>query len=176
MKDQLCIKNGQDVFSLRYDTGVSNYNCEENACSDTVVIPHTNLSVYVNISINGCRTDWSQWKLLNDAIAQSMTESGIWNSLQYQPSLHIDNDENTGFKLNLKCQQQEEHYRQQQQQNQQQPYQTINLHGSGGGQPVSTHKDIRNYAEQTLGSDNALIQAVKLPQDEDINEWLAIHV
>lgn len=73
-------------------------------------------------------------------------------------------------------QQQEEHYRQQQQQNQQQPYQTINLHGSGGGQPVSTHKDIRNYAEQTLGSDNALIQAVKLPQDEDINEWLAIHV
>lgn len=73
-------------------------------------------------------------------------------------------------------QQQEEHYHQQQQQNQQQPYQTINLHGSGGGQPVSTHKDIRNYAEQTLGSDNALIQAVKLPQDEDINEWLAIHV
>lgn len=60
--------------------------------------------MYVNISINGCRTDWSQWKLLNDAIAQSMTESGIWNSLQYQPSLHIDNDENTGFKLNLKCQ------------------------------------------------------------------------
>lgn len=44
------------------------------------------------------------------------------------------------------------------------------------GQPMSTHKDIRNYAEQTLGSDNALIQAVKLPQDEDINEWLAIHV
>lgn len=44
------------------------------------------------------------------------------------------------------------------------------------GQPVSSHKDIRNYAEQTLGSDNALIQAVKLPQDEDINEWLAIHV
>lgn len=59
---------------------------------------------------------------------------------------------------------------------QQQPYQTINLNGSGGSQAVSTHKDIRNYAEQTLGSDNALIQAVKLPQDEDVNEWLAVHV
>ncbi|RCK57941.1 putative maintenance of ploidy protein mob1 [Candida viswanathii] len=52
---------------------------------------------------------------------------------------------------------------------------TINL-GQGNGQPVSSHKDIRNYAEQTLGSDNALIQAVKLPRDEDVNEWLAIHV
>lgn len=50
---------------------------------------------------------------------------------------------------------------------------TIN---TGSGQTVSTHKDIRNYAEQTLGLDNALIQAVKLPQDEDVNEWLAIHV
>lgn len=40
---------------------------------------------------------------------------------------------------------------------------------------VLSHKDIRNYAEQTLGLDNALIQAVKLPQDEDVNEWLAIH-
>ncbi|CAH2354547.1 DBF2 kinase activator protein Mob1p [[Candida] railenensis] len=44
-----------------------------------------------------------------------------------------------------------------------------------GGQPVSSHRDIRSYAEQTLGSDNALIQAVKLPQDEDLNEWLAVH-
>ncbi|EGW30523.1 uncharacterized protein SPAPADRAFT_63359 [Spathaspora passalidarum NRRL Y-27907] len=64
-------------------------------------------------------------------------------------------------------------------------YQTINtnlklnnddtntMSGTAG---VSTHKDIRNYAEQTLGSDNALIQAVKLPRDEDLNEWLAIHV
>lgn len=56
-------------------------------------------------------------------------------------------------------------------------YKTTNLRNGGGqGQPVSTHKDIRNYAEQTLGSANALIQAVKLPQDEDTNEWLAIHV
>lgn len=67
-------------------------------------------------------------------------------------------------------------YAQQTQTRPEQPYQTINLNGAGSGQPVSTHKDIRNYAEQTLGSDNALIQAVKLPQDEDINEWLAIHV
>lgn len=57
-------------------------------------------------------------------------------------------------------------------QNEYNQFQTINR----GGQPVSTHKDIRNYAEQTLGSANALIQAVKLPQDEDKNEWLAIHV
>lgn len=55
-----------------------------------------------------------------------------------------------------------------------QQYQTINLNNNG--QTVSTHKDIRNYAEQTLGSDNALIQAVKLPQDEEVNEWLAVHV
>jgi MOB kinase activator 1 len=60
----------------------------------------------------------------------------------------------------------------------QENYQTIHLNGAAEnfGQSVSTHKDIRNYAEQTLGSDNALIQAVKLPQDEDVNEWLAIHV
>lgn len=76
-----------------------------------------------------------------------------------------------------------------------QPYQTINYKNTNdsnaanpgsfangstqtgaNGQPVSSHKDIRNYAEQTLGSDNALIQAVKLPQDEDVNEWLAVHV
>lgn len=44
------------------------------------------------------------------------------------------------------------------------------------GQQVLLHRDIRSYAEQTLGSDNALIQAVKLPKDEDINEWLAVHV
>lgn len=43
-------------------------------------------------------------------------------------------------------------------------------------QLVTSHKDIRNYAEQTLGSDNALINAVKLPKDEDVNEWLAVHV
>lgn len=59
----------------------------------------------------------------------------------------------------------------------QQPYQTINLQGeSGGSQNVTSHRDIRSFAEQTLGSQNALYQAVKLPQDEDVNEWLAIHV
>ncbi|VEU19834.1 DEKNAAC100380 [Brettanomyces naardenensis] len=41
---------------------------------------------------------------------------------------------------------------------------------------VSTHKEIREYAEQTLGSDSALVQAVKLPKGEEINEWLAVHV
>ncbi|EGV64502.1 hypothetical protein CANTEDRAFT_104019 [Yamadazyma tenuis ATCC 10573] len=55
-----------------------------------------------------------------------------------------------------------------------QPYQTINLQNDGRN--VSSHKDIRSFAEQTLGSQNALYQAVKLPQDEDINEWLAVHV
>jgi MOB kinase activator 1 len=56
---------------------------------------------------------------------------------------------------------------------------TTALEGAAGdvaGQPVLSHRDIRNYAEQTLGSENALIQAVKLPQDEDLNEWLAVHV
>ncbi|KAJ8144823.1 hypothetical protein OXX80_007201 [Metschnikowia pulcherrima] len=43
-------------------------------------------------------------------------------------------------------------------------------------QNVTSHRDIRSYAEQTLGSDNALINAVKLPRDEDVNEWLAVHV
>lgn len=47
---------------------------------------------------------------------------------------------------------------------------------TNGVQNVTTHKDIRSYAEQTLGSDNALINAVKLPKDEDVNEWLAVHV
>lgn len=55
------------------------------------------------------------------------------------------------------------------------PYKTINS-SSYGTQSVRSHKDIRSYAEQTLGSDNALIQAVKLPKDEDLNEWLAVHV
>lgn len=59
---------------------------------------------------------------------------------------------------------------------QQQIPQTINLQGDGAGQQVTSHRDIRTYAEQTLGSQNALYQAVKLPQDEDLNEWLAVHV
>lgn len=53
-------------------------------------------------------------------------------------------------------------------------HQTINI--NNGAHPVATHRDIRSYAEQTLGSDNALMHAVRLPQDEDVNEWLAIHV
>lgn len=53
---------------------------------------------------------------------------------------------------------------------------SMNLSSNMATQTVTSHKDIRNYAEQTLGSDNALIKAVKLPKDEDINEWLAVHV
>lgn len=56
------------------------------------------------------------------------------------------------------------------------PETPFSTQGNKGDQQVSTHKDIRNYAEQTLGSDNALIKAVKLPTDEDLNEWLAVHV
>lgn len=56
------------------------------------------------------------------------------------------------------------------------PFKTMNVATGLGTQSVTTHKDIRSYAEQTLGSDNALIQAVKLPKDEDLNEWLAVHV
>lgn len=56
------------------------------------------------------------------------------------------------------------------------PYQTINLQNGDNHKSVTSHKDIRSFAEQTLGSQNALSQAVKLPEEEDINEWLAIHV
>ena len=41
---------------------------------------------------------------------------------------------------------------------------------------ITSHKDIRNFAEATLGSGSALAQAVKLPQDEELNEWLAVHI
>ncbi|RKP31939.1 hypothetical protein METBISCDRAFT_12964 [Metschnikowia bicuspidata] len=58
--------------------------------------------------------------------------------------------------------------------NQASPFQT--KQSGNGAQNITSHKDIRNYAEQTLGSDNALIKAVKLPKDEDVNEWLAVHV
>lgn len=56
------------------------------------------------------------------------------------------------------------------------PYLSKSLSAGQRVQLVTSHKDIRNYAEQTLGSDNALINAVKLPKDEDVNEWLAVHV
>lgn len=41
---------------------------------------------------------------------------------------------------------------------------------------ISTHKDIKSIVESTLGSGTALAQAVKLPKDENLNEWLAVHV
>lgn len=41
---------------------------------------------------------------------------------------------------------------------------------------VTSHKDIKHIVESTLGSGVALAQAVKLPRDENINEWLAVHV
>ncbi|ODQ83233.1 hypothetical protein BABINDRAFT_179155 [Babjeviella inositovora NRRL Y-12698] len=40
----------------------------------------------------------------------------------------------------------------------------------------SSHNKIRSYAEQSLGSDSALQQAVKLPRDESLQEWYAVHV
>ncbi|CDK26156.1 unnamed protein product [Kuraishia capsulata CBS 1993] len=47
---------------------------------------------------------------------------------------------------------------------------------SDASQYQNPHKEIREYAESTLGSDSALAQAVKLPKDEDLNEWLAVHI
>lgn len=41
---------------------------------------------------------------------------------------------------------------------------------------ITSHKDIKSIVESTLGSGSALAQAVKLPRDEDLNEWLAVHV
>lgn len=47
---------------------------------------------------------------------------------------------------------------------------------SNSTNPITSHKDIRNFAEATLGSGSALAQAVKLPPGEDLNEWLAVHL
>lgn len=41
---------------------------------------------------------------------------------------------------------------------------------------ITNHKEIRDYAEQTLGSGSALAKAVKLPPGEDINEWFAVYI
>lgn len=43
-------------------------------------------------------------------------------------------------------------------------------------QQVTNHREIRMYAEQTLGSGSSLAKAVKLPAGEDLNEWLAVYV
>lgn len=43
-------------------------------------------------------------------------------------------------------------------------------------QQVTNHREIRNYAEQTLGSGSSLAKAVKLPKGEDVNEWLAVYI
>lgn len=59
---------------------------------------------------------------------------------------------------------------------QQEYYQTINSTGDPNQKRVSSHKEIREYAEQTLGSGSALAQAVKLPKGEDTNEWFAVNV
>lgn len=43
------------------------------------------------------------------------------------------------------------------------------------GTTVTTHQDIKEIVEMTLGSEGVLNQAVKLPRGEDENEWLAVH-
>lgn len=40
---------------------------------------------------------------------------------------------------------------------------------------MAMQSELKRYAEQTLGSGN-LKTAVKLPEGEDINEWLAVNV
>lgn len=55
-------------------------------------------------------------------------------------------------------------------------------HGATAAPAVATasaanaHADLRLQAEQTLGSNRALAQAVVLPPNEDPSEWLALHV
>lgn len=44
------------------------------------------------------------------------------------------------------------------------------------GTTVTSHEDIRQIVEVTLGSEGVLNQAVKLPKGENENEWLAVHV
>ncbi|SCU91006.1 LAMI_0E04390g1_1 [Lachancea mirantina] len=43
------------------------------------------------------------------------------------------------------------------------------------GTTVSSHKDLKQIVETTLGSEGVLNQAVKLPRGEDLNEWIAVH-
>ena len=44
------------------------------------------------------------------------------------------------------------------------------------GTIVTSHQDIKEIVETTLGSEGVLNQAVKLPRGENENEWLAVHV
>ncbi|CCE62805.1 hypothetical protein TPHA_0D01650 [Tetrapisispora phaffii CBS 4417] len=43
------------------------------------------------------------------------------------------------------------------------------------GTTVSSHQDLKQIVEMTLGSKGVLNQAVKLPKGENENEWLAVH-
>lgn len=43
------------------------------------------------------------------------------------------------------------------------------------GTTVSSHQDLKQIVEMTLGSEGVLNQAVKLPRGEDENEWMAVH-
>lgn len=43
------------------------------------------------------------------------------------------------------------------------------------GTAVSSHQDLKQIVEITLGSEGVLNQAVKLPKGEDENEWMAVH-
>lgn len=46
---------------------------------------------------------------------------------------------------------------------------------STAGTVVSSHQDLRQIVESTLGSKGVLNQAVKLPKGESIEEWIAVH-
>ncbi|AAS51684.1 ADL236Wp [Eremothecium gossypii ATCC 10895] len=43
------------------------------------------------------------------------------------------------------------------------------------GTVVTSHKDIKQIVETTLGSEGVLNQAVKLPKGENLDEWIAVH-
>ncbi|SCV00973.1 LAME_0G13190g1_1 [Lachancea meyersii CBS 8951] len=43
------------------------------------------------------------------------------------------------------------------------------------GTTVSSHKDLKEIVETTLGSHGVLNQAVKLPKGENVSEWIAVH-
>lgn len=58
----------------------------------------------------------------------------------------------------------------------QRSFKPTGTHPAAETAPVTAHADLKLYAEQTLGSNRALAQAVKLPISEDTNEWLALHV
>jgi MOB kinase activator 1 len=98
--------------------------------------------------------------------------------MSFFQSLHLNNGHTIrstkGFRPQhgaTNAQQNQQHQQQQQQQQQLRAEQQQQQQQYS----ITSHKDIKDIVESTLGSGSALAQAVKLPKDESLNEWLAVH-